>query len=67
MINKNLLKSKMALKGVLQKDLSKILDISIPSMTQKTNGNIKFKPAEISKIKDVLSLTNDEVVEIFLS
>ena len=67
MINKKLLKSKMILKGVTQPTISNILVLSITSVNQKINGNTIFKPEEIKKIQELLSLTNDETVAIFLS
>ena len=63
----NKLKAKMVEKEKEQKELVKILGLSYVSISQKFNGKIKFKAEEIAKIKDFLNLTNDEVVEIFLS
>ena len=66
-MNLRKLKGKMAEKGKQQKDLMEILDLKYVAVNKKFNGLTKFSPEEISKIKDFLNLTNDEVVEIFLS
>lgn len=67
MANTNLLKSKIALTGSTQKKLAKILNLSLGSLNQKIANKIIFKPSEIAKIQEVLNLTNDEVVEIFIN
>ena len=38
-----------------------------PTLTQKINNNQPFRVEEIAKIKKILNLTNDEVVEIFIN
>lgn len=67
MINKNLLKSKLALIGMTQIELAKGMGTSQQTLTQKIMGRIKFNSSEIAKIKEILNLTNDEVVEIFIN
>ena len=67
MINKQLLKSKMILREITQPQIAKKLGLSITSINQKINGNIIFKPKEIKEIRNLLDLSNDETVEIFLS
>ncbi len=67
MINKQLLKSKMILREITQLQIAKKLGLSITSINQKINGNIIFKPKEIKEIQNLLGLSNDETVEIFLS
>lgn len=67
MINKQLLKSKMILREITQLQIAKKLGLSITSINQKINGNIIFKPKEIKEIRNLLDLSNDETVEIFLS
>lgn len=67
MINKQLLKSKMILREITQPQIAKKLGLSITSINQKINGNIIFKPKEIKEIRNLLGLSNDETVEIFLS
>ena len=67
MIQKNILKSRLSLKGKTQKDLAKTLGLSKVSISKKVNGTIKFSLNEVKKIKEYLNLTNDEVVEIFIN
>lgn len=63
----NLLKAKLSEKGKSQTQIMKILGLKYTATNLRFNGHIKFRPKEIAKIKDFLELTNDEVVEIFLS
>ena len=67
MTNKNLLKSKLALKGYTQKVVARKILMKEPTLTQKINNNQPFRTEEIAKIKKILNLTNDEVVEIFIN
>ena len=67
MTNKNLLKSKLALKGYTQKVVARKISMKEPTLTQKINSNQPFRVEEIAKIKKILNLTNDEVVEIFIN
>ena len=67
MINNQLLKYKMILSEITQPQIAKKLGLSIRSINQKINGNIIFKPKEIKEIRNLLGLSNDETVEIFLS
>lgn len=68
-INKNLLKSKILLKGLKQKELAEKLNINVTSLNIKLNNNtvLGFSLPEIKKLKDILMLSDNEVVEIFLS
>ena len=67
MIQKNILKSKLSLKEKTQKDLAKALGLSKVSVSKKVNGLLRFSLPEVTKVKDYLDLTNDEVVEIFIN
>lgn len=67
MLNKNLLKSKMALKGVLVKELAQKIDMNYNNFSAKFCGKTEFRPSEINAIKNVLALTDSEVVEIFVN
>ena len=67
MIQKNILKSKLTLRERTQRDLAKALGLSEVSTNKKVNGTIKFSLNEVKKIKEYLDLTNDEVVEIFIT
>ena len=63
----NILKSKLTLRERTQRDLAKALGLSEVSTNKKVNGTIKFSLNEVKKIKEYLDLTNDEVVEIFIT
>ena len=75
MINKNLLKSKMALYGDDQNDLAAALGITIQRLSAKMNAKqvtdkvkaAQFTLAEVRIIMERYKLTPDEVVAIFLS
>jgi hypothetical protein len=67
MTNKNLMKSKIALMGYTQKKLAEKIGMPVPTLTQKINNLLPFRTAEIDKIQKELNLTNDEVVEIFIT
>lgn len=74
MIDKKLLKSKMALYGDKQNDLAAALGITIQRLSEKMNSKQvteKVKPAaftlaEVRIIMERYSLTPEEVVAIFL-
>ena len=63
-MNANLLKGKMAEKGVNQKELAKAIGISINSMSRKLSGKREFQLSEAVAISDFLQLENPG--EIFL-
>ena len=66
-MNINLLRSKMVLKGETQLDLAKAMNITKASMSVKMNGKNPFKLDEVKFIANRYDLSNDEIVEIFLS
>ncbi|AYZ73385.1 DUF739 domain-containing protein [Fusobacterium necrophorum] len=66
MLNRNLLKSKLALKGFTIKELAEKMELNYPNFSLKIRGKVLFSPQEIQKIQEILELTNDEVVEIFI-
>lgn len=65
-MNMDKLKGRVVEYRIQQEDLGKIIKLSSRSINRKLNGHSKFNQEEISKIKKLLNLTNDEVVEIFL-
>lgn len=67
MINQNLLKSKIALAGVTFKELAQEIGMPYQNFSKRKSGKIEFNAKEIKGIKEVLNLTNDDVVAIFLS
>lgn len=66
-VNKNLLKSKMALRGDNQGVLAQYLDMTEPSMSKKINGQSDFTQGEIRAIADRYDLSPSEVTEIFFA
>ena len=68
-VNLNLLNSKMALYGDTNETLSKALDLSQQRLSAKRNSTYgaEFTQSEIQIIKERYNLTDQEVVEIFLS
>ena len=64
-MNGNILKSKRVIIGITQKALAKKLSISEKTYNQKEQGKNHFKPDEILKISRELSLSSNDVNEIF--
>ncbi|SQC97286.1 Uncharacterised protein [Fusobacterium necrophorum subsp. necrophorum] len=65
MLNRNLLKSKLALKGFTIKELAEKMELNYPNFSLKIRGKV-FSAPRNPKIQEILELTNDEVVEIFI-
>lgn len=68
-MNKNLLKSKMALHGDTNGDLAAAIGISKQRFSAKINetGGAEFTQGEIQNISDRYSLTSDEIQKIFFT
>lgn len=64
-MNKNLLKSKMALHGDTSGVLAEYLGITQNTFSLKLNGVAVFTQPEIQKIKDKYNLTSEEIDQIF--
>ncbi len=64
-MNKNLLKSKMALYGDTGASLAEHLGISQNTFSLKLNGDAVFTQPEIQKIKEKYNLTSEEIDQIF--
>lgn len=67
MTNSNKLKAKIAERGLTMKELAKNINMSSATFSQKVSGKVKFSQDDIRKIDLELSLTTDELREIFLS
>lgn len=59
------LKSRRVRLGLTQKDVADLLEITVSAYTKKENGQSNFTRKELSALKDLLELDNDEFVEIF--
>lgn len=67
-MNKNKLKSVMALHGDTMRDLAGVLGISPQSVSDKINErNTEFKQGEIAIIKDRYNLSAEQVESIFFA
>lgn len=67
-MNKELLRSVMALHGENYKDLANLLEISEQSVSGKINeSGTEFKQGEIAKISQHYKLSAEQVVNIFFS
>lgn len=67
-MNKELLRSVMALHGDTNKDLATLLCLSEQSISSKINENgTEFKQGEIARIREKYNLTPEQVAEIFFA
>jgi predicted transcriptional regulator len=67
-MNKELLRSIMALHGETNKDLADLLGITEQSVSGKINEKgTEFKQGEIAKIKDHYNLSPEQVESIFFA
>ena len=67
-MNKELLRSVMALHGDTNKSLATFLGISEQSVCNKINENgTEFRKGEIAKIKERYALTCDQIDRIFFA
>lgn len=64
-MQKNLLEAEIKKNGETAGVLAKHLGISSASFSKKINGKSEFVQSEIAKIKEVYSLTAEQVDEIF--
>lgn len=66
MIKANILKAKMIEKGIKADDLAKKLGIKKTSFYRRLNGHTQFGLDEVQKVCDILDLTDQQVLQIFL-
>ena len=66
-VNKQLLRSKMALFGDTVATLSSKIGTSTASLSLKINGKSDFRQSEIDKIKNIYYLSAEEIVNIFFA
>lgn len=62
----NKLKEKRKEKGVLQKDLARILNCSVTTYSDKEVGRTRFTYKDIKNIRQYLDLSKEETINIFL-
>ena len=61
----NILKEKIRNKKLSYKKLSEKMNISESGLNKKMNGKNFFTQSEIYELKELLELSNDELVQIF--
>lgn len=66
MVNINKLKSYLALKGMVIKDLAEAIGMPISTLSNKINGKSEFTASEIAQIQTALDIPGEEVLEIFI-
>lgn len=68
-MNKNLLRSKMVLRGDTNRSLAEFLGISEPTLSMKLNEHRgrEFTQGEIRKLRERYDLTDQEVTLIFFA
>lgn len=66
MVNINKLKSYLALKGMVIKDLAETIGMPISTLSNKINGKSEFTASEIAQIQTALDIPDGEVLEIFI-
>ena len=64
-MNKNKLKGKIREKGLTYQKLAKKIGISVTSVNYKVNGQNFFNHEEMIKLREILRLTDNEIIEIF--
>lgn len=66
-MNIDKLKGKLVEKKKTYEECSKFLNVTISTFNNKMNGKSKFYIEEINKLSDLLELTNQEKIDIFLN
>ena len=61
----NKLKGKIREKGLTYKILAQKIGIGLTSMNYKINGKHLFNHEEMIKLREILRLTDNEIIEIF--
>ena len=67
MLNKNLLKGKIVENGMSIRTLAREMSINEATLHRKLNGTSDFTRKEIQKIVSVLSLTSNDIEDIFFA
>ena len=67
MTNTELLRGRIKDKGLKLGFIAESCNITRAGLAKKLNNETDFRAGEINVLKNVLDLTNDEVVEIFFS
>lgn len=63
----NMLKARRVQYDYSQTDVAEVLDMTMTTYGKKERGDLDFSQSEIYTLKKLLNLTNEEVIEFFLS
>lgn len=66
-MNLNKLKGKMRECNLTQTEVAEELSLSLASFKNKLAGQTEFKASEIIQLGEILKMSDDEKIEIFLS
>lgn len=66
-MNIKLLEYYLSISEISKKDLAKMMNISYMSILRKFNLKFDFTLGEVKKIKEILKLTDEEMLEIFFA
>lgn len=66
-MNVHKLRAKIIEEEMNVEELAEIIGISAPTLYRKLRAPLKMTIAEVIKIKDVLGLTDEEALDIFLA
>ena len=64
-MNKNNINGKIRETGLTYQKLAKKIGISVTSVNYKVNGQNFFNHEEMIKLREILRLTDNEIIEIF--
>ena len=67
MINRNLLLSKAVALDIKMPDLAERIGVNPSTLSQKMNGKREFTVAEVNAVRNVLRLTQQELIDIFFN
>ena len=59
------LKSIRVRKDLTQEEIAEKLEMSVTAYSKRENGHIEFSVSEVRKVKEVLNLSDEEVIRIF--
>lgn len=65
MEHRNLLEARLKEKNLTTLQLSEKMGLSYTSLQQRLKGRTDFRLGEIKKIRQILGLSNDQMLEIF--
>ncbi len=65
MEHRNLLEARLKEKNLTTWQLSEKMGLSYTSLQQRLKGRTDFRLGEIKKIRQILGLSNDQMLEIF--